>query len=189
MTPKDRKKSKKKGKREVKTKKSQFKFKNKSVARFLILITIFLAILLLVESIQIFLQLRDLTIKKALNQRPVYIVDSQPVDIDAYLRQYFSNKVPQKTIYVTVTAYSSTVDQTDGTPYLTAFGSPVRDGIVAANFLPVGTVVRFPDKFEDKLFVVEDTMDKRFSLQVDIWMSDQEEAKKFGIQYLKMEVF
>jgi len=26
-------------------------------------------------------------------------------------------------------------------------------------------------------------------LQVDIWMSEQEEAKKFGIQYLKMEIF
>lgn len=25
--------------------------------------------------------------------------------------------------------------------------------------------------------------------QVDIWMSDQEEAKKFGIQFLKTEVF
>jgi len=46
-----------------------------------------------------------------------------------------------------------------------------------------------PDKFGDRLFVVEDRMNGRFSLQVDIWMSDQEEAKKFGIQYLKVEIF
>ncbi|MBU4331978.1 hypothetical protein KKD20_02540, partial [Patescibacteria group bacterium] len=59
----------------------------------------------------------------------------------------------------------------------------------AANFLPVGTVIRFPDKFGDKLFVVEDRMNERFSLQVDIWMSDKEEAKRFGVQYLKMEIF
>lgn len=180
---------KKKSKRKGKIKKPQIKFKNKLTVRLLFVITFFLVILLMIELVQTFLQFRDLTKKAVNNQHPVYIVDSQPVDIDAYLRQYFANKVPQKTMYVTVTAYSSTVDQTDGTPYLTAFGSPVREGIVAANFLPVGTVVRFPDKFEDKLFVVEDTMDKRFSLQVDIWMSDQEEAKKFGIQYLKMEVF
>ncbi len=184
-----KKKIKRKGEGRAKVKNPSIKFKNKTVAGFLILIAVFLAILLLIESIQIFLQLKDLTIKNALNQRPVYIVDSQPIDIDAYLRQYFVNKVPQKTMWVTVSAYSSTIDQTDGTPYLTAFGTPVRDGIVAANFLPVGTVVRFPDKFEDKLFVVEDTMNERYGLQVDIWMSNLEEAKKFGIQYLKMEVF
>lgn len=38
-------------------------------------------------------------------------------------------------------AYSSTNGQTDGTPYLTAIGTPVRDGIIAANFLPIGTVM------------------------------------------------
>ena len=92
-------------------------------------------------------------------------------------------------MYVTVTAYSSTKDQTDGDPYLTGLGTPVRDGIVAANFLPVGTVVRFPDKFGEKIFVVKDRMHEKYGLQVDIWMSNQEKAKKFGIQYLKMEIF
>lgn len=187
MASKKREKMEKKNKRKGK-RKQQIKFKDKPVVWFLISITLLLAILLIVELVQTFLQFKDLT-KTVTTQRPVYIIDSQPIDIDAYLRQYFINKTPQKTIYVTVSAYSSTADQTDGNPYLTAFGTPVRDGIVAANFLPVGTVVRFPDKFGDKLFVVEDSMDERFGLQVDIWMSSQEEAKKFGIQYLKMEVF
>ena len=169
--------------------KPRIKFENKLIWRFLILISILSAALLIVELVQFFLQFKALTKQTVNNQRPVYIVDSQPIDIDAYLGEYFVNKVPQKTMWVTVSAYSSTIDQTDGTPYLTAFGTPVRDGIVAANFLPVGTVVRFPDKFEDKLFVVEDTMNERYGLQVDIWMSNLEEAKKFGIQYLKMEVF
>ena len=92
-------------------------------------------------------------------------------------------------MYVTVTAYSSTKDQTDGNPFLTGLGTPVRDGIIAANFLPIGTVVRFPDKFGEKIFVVEDRMHEKYGLQVDIWISEQEEAKKFGIQYLKMEIF
>ncbi|PJA84062.1 MAG: hypothetical protein CO145_02570, partial [Candidatus Nealsonbacteria bacterium CG_4_9_14_3_um_filter_37_13] len=167
----------KKGKRKLPT----TEFNNKLVRNFLISIVILLAILLILESVQIFFQFRGLT-KQEVIQRPVYIVESQPIDLDAYLREYFTTKTPKKTMYVTVTAYSSTKDQTDGDPYLTGLGTPVRDGIVAANFLPVGTVVRFPDKFGEKIFVVEDRMHEKYGLQVDIWMSNQEKAKKFGIQ-------
>ena len=174
----------KKGKRKLPT----TEFNNKLVRNFLISIVILLAILLILESVQIFFQFRGLT-KQEVIQRPVNIVESQPIDLDAYLREYFTTKTPKKTMYVTVTAYSSTKDQTDGDPYLTGLGTPVRDGIVAANFLPVGTVVRFPDKFGEKIFVVEDRMHEKYGLQVDIWMSNQEKAKKFGIQYLKMEIF
>ena len=164
--------------------KPKIEFSNKSVRKFLISIIILLAILLVLESTQFFLQFKETIV-----QRPVYMVEGQPIDIDAYLREYFVNKIPQKTMYVTVSAYSSTKDQTDGNPFLTGLGTPVRDGIVAANFLPIGTVVRFPDKFGEKIFVVEDRMHEKYGLQVDIWMSNQEEAKKFGIQYLKMEIF
>ena len=174
----------KKGKRKLPT----TEFNNKLVRNFLISIVILLAILLILESVQIFFQFRGLT-KQEVIQRPVYIVESQPIDLDAYLREYFTTKTPKKTMYVTVTAYSSTKDQTDGDPYLTGLGTPVRDGIVAANFLPVGTIVRFPDKFGEKIFVVEDRMHEKYGLQVDIWMSNQEKAKEFGIQYLKMEIF
>lgn len=152
-------------------------------------VPILLAILIIVELVQLFFPFKDLLKEAADNPRPVYIVDSQPLDIDIYLKEYFANKIPKKTMHVTVTGYSSTNGETDGTPYLTAIGTAVRDGIVAANFLPIGTVVRFPDKFEDKLFIVEDRMAERFGIRVDIWMSNHEEAKKFGIQYLKMEVF
>ena len=174
--------------RRIKKIKPEIEFKDKIVKKFLISIIILLAILLILESVQIFFQFRGLT-KQEVIQRPVYIVESQPIDLDAYLREYFTTKTPKKTMYVTVTAYSSTKDQTDGDPYLTGLGTPVRDGIVAANFLPVGTVVRFPDKFGEKIFVVEDRMNEKFGFQVDIWMSNNEEAKKFGIQYLKMEIF
>lgn len=169
-------------------KKKKSKFQNKFIIGLFILNSFFLILLLVVAITQLFIN-KELIRKSVTIQRPVYVVDSQPVDIDAYLREYFVNKLPQKTIYVNVTAYSSNKDQTDGNPYTTAYGTPARDGIVAANFLPVGTVVRFPDKFGDKLFVAEDRMNERYSFQVDIWMSDQEEAKKFGIQFLKMEVF
>jgi len=175
--------------RHLMRRKRKIKFKDKPVGGFLILITFLLVILLMVESVQFFLQFKNLAKEAVDNQRPVYIVDSQPIDLDAYLREYFANKVPKKTIYVTVTAYSSTNSETDNTPYLTAIGTEVRDGIVAANFLPIGTVIRFPDKFGAKLFMVEDRMSAKHGLQVDIWMSNKEKAKKFGIQYLKMDVF
>ena len=178
----------KKAKRKDK-RKPRIKFNNELVTKFLVLITILLVILLMAELVQIFLQFKALTKQTVNNQRPVYIVDSQPIDIDAYLQEYFANKVPKKTMNVTVTAYSSMNHETDSTPFLTAIGTPVRDGIVAANFLPIGTIVRFPDKFGDKLFIVEDRMAEHHGVQVDIWMSNQKEAKEFGIQYLKMEIF
>lgn len=71
---------------------------------------------------------------------------------------------------VVVTAYSSTPDQTDGSPFTTAMGSQVRDGIIACNFLPFGTKVRLPEFSGDKVFVVEDRMAKRNSHKLDIWM-------------------
>ncbi|MBI4122644.1 MAG: hypothetical protein HY462_01465, partial [Parcubacteria group bacterium] len=44
--------------------------------------------------------------------------------------------------WLTVTAYSSDPWQTDGTPFTTAWMTPVRDGVVALNFLPKGSMVR-----------------------------------------------
>lgn len=90
--------------------------------------------------------------------------------------------------WITTTAYSSSRDQTDNTPFTTAWQTPVRDGIVALNFLPKGSLVRFPDLFGDKIFIVEDRMNVRYNYRADIWMPGREEAIKFGIKYIKMEV-
>lgn len=90
--------------------------------------------------------------------------------------------------WLTVTAYSSTPDQTDGTPYTTGWLTPVRDGAVAANFLPLGTRVRFPDYFGDKIFVVEDRMNVRYRYRADVWMRTRAEAKQFGLKYLRLEI-
>ncbi|MBD3252034.1 hypothetical protein GF380_06350, partial [Candidatus Uhrbacteria bacterium] len=58
--------------------------------------------------------------------------------------------------YVPMTAYTSRPEETDDTPFITADGSHVRDGIVAANFLPFGTKVRIPSLFGDQIFEVHD---------------------------------
>jgi len=88
----------------------------------------------------------------------------------------------------TVTAYSSTIDQTDSSPFTTANGETVRDGIVACNFLPFGTRVRFPDIYGDKIFSVEDRMAKKNNHKLDIWFPSRQDAKEFGVQRLKVEI-
>ena len=89
---------------------------------------------------------------------------------------------------VLVTAYSSTPDQTDSTPFITASGTHVRDGIVACNFLSFGICVRFPDMYGDKVFVVEDRMALRNSHKIDIWFNTRWEAIQFGARNIRVEV-
>lgn len=88
-----------------------------------------------------------------------------------------------------ITAYSSTPDQTDDTPFITASNKKVEDGIVANNYLPFGTKVRIPEIYGDKIFVVEDRMHSRKSdYQFDIWFSDHDEAVEFGAERTYVEI-
>lgn len=93
-----------------------------------------------------------------------------------------------KIIPVIVTAYSSTVDQTDDTPFITASGSWVREGIVAANFVPMGTRIMLPELYGKKVFIVEDRMHPRKKYQVDIWFASYTEAKNFGAKLVNVEI-
>ncbi|MFA6097531.1 MAG: hypothetical protein WC788_07950 [Candidatus Paceibacterota bacterium] len=90
--------------------------------------------------------------------------------------------------WVTVTAYSSTVDQTDSSPFYTASGTHVHNGTIASNFLKFGTKVRFPSVYPDRIFIVEDRMNVRFNSRVDIWFPTRQEAKSFGAKHLEIEI-
>lgn len=83
---------------------------------------------------------------------------------------------------VVLTAYSSTFDQTDDTPFITASNTRVRDGVVAANFLAFGTKVKIPSLFGDKVFTVEDRMAKKHDGKIDIWFPERHLAKNFGVK-------
>jgi len=89
---------------------------------------------------------------------------------------------------VWITAYSSTPEETDDTPFITASMTKVRDGIIATNFLPFGTKVMIPKLFGKKVFVVEDRMHQRKVNFVDIWMPTKEDAINFGIIYSEIIV-
>jgi len=90
--------------------------------------------------------------------------------------------------WVPVTAYSSTPDQTDSTPFITASGTGVRDGVIACNFLKFGTRVRFPQLYGEKIFVVEDRMAVKNSHKMDIWFVSRDQARQFGIKIAKVEI-
>ena len=91
-----------------------------------------------------------------------------------------------------MTAYNSEAAQTDDSPCITANGFNVCEhGIedtVAANFLPMGTKIRIPDLFGDRIFVVRDRMNKRYTDRVDVWMLHRADAMKFGVRKAKIEV-
>ncbi len=90
---------------------------------------------------------------------------------------------------IVMTAYSSTRDQTDGDPFTTASGQKVRDGVIAMNGVPFGTKVRIPEKFGDKVFVVQDRMAARHgSYRADIWMKTRTAAKQWGVKRVKVEI-
>ena len=98
------------------------------------------------------------------------------------------------TMHVTVTAYSSTPAQTDSTPFITASNTRVRDGIVAMSrdllrrYTPDAPFA-YGDSVQvlGRVYVVEDTMNRRWSRRIDIWFPDSLQALEFGKQYAVLE--
>lgn len=94
-----------------------------------------------------------------------------------------------KKVRMIITAYNSVPEQTDDTPFITASGKRVADGIIANNLLPFGTKVRMPQLFGGKIFIVEDRMHSRKGkYMADIWMPEYEQAKQFGAKLTEIEV-
>jgi 3D (Asp-Asp-Asp) domain-containing protein len=104
-------------------------------------------------------------------------------------------KIKNKVIsssYHYITAYNSLPGQTDDTPCITANNFNVCEhGIedtIAINSLRFGTKVKIPELFGDRIFIVRDRMNKRYTTRIDVWMKSYEDAKKFGIKYARIEI-
>jgi len=97
-----------------------------------------------------------------------------------------ANLTPGLAIRVMATAYSSTVDQTDGDPFTTASGTRVHQGTLAANFLAFGTRVRIGNT----IYTVEDRMNSRYNglYIVDLWFPDRADAIQYGVRVVPMEI-
>lgn len=100
------------------------------------------------------------------------------IEKDSFLKE---EPVIKKIGYFKITGYSSSPDETDDTPWLTAINTLAREGIVASNDLPFGTKIKIPSLFGDKVFVVEDRLNSRFKGVIDIWFPSKEEALNFGV--------
>lgn len=109
------------------------------------------------------------------------------------------DRKPTRVIAAVMTAYSSEAAQTDATPCIPAdwkynlcehyeeFG---EQDTIAANFLPLGTKVRLPGLYGDKVFTVRDRMNARYGVgRGDIWMPTKTEAKQFGVKRVTMEIY
>ncbi len=88
-----------------------------------------------------------------------------------------------------ISAYTSRVQECDSTPFITASNTHVHDGTVATNQLPFGTRIKIPALYGDKIFVVEDRMNTRYTNNVDIWMDDLTAAKHFGRKNVTVEIY
>lgn len=94
-----------------------------------------------------------------------------------------------KKIRMVITGYSSTPHETDNDPEITASGTRTRDGIVANNLLTFGTKIRIPEIYGDKIFVVEDRMNRdKGYYHTDIWFPSYLQALSFGSKITYIEV-
>jgi 3D (Asp-Asp-Asp) domain-containing protein len=150
-------------------------------------------LLVVVGLISPFSNIAEEAIKPPLGQTLQEINDNLPILIQgnsviSLAKHHYPLDKPKRRILVMVTGYSSSPFETDETPYITASGTLVKDGIVAANFLPFGTKIRIPEIFGEKVFVVEDRMNPRKGYHIDIWFPTREKALKFGARLAYIEI-
>lgn len=97
------------------------------------------------------------------------------------------------TLNVVLTAYNSEVGQCDDTPCITANGFNLckngKEDSIAMNGIKMGTRVRIPSLFGEKVFVVRDRMNSRYNItRADVWMLERSDAIKFGAKRAQIEV-
>lgn len=120
---------------------------------------------------------------------PPLSVGTTTLIAETSLKKYKPVNISRGKVYRRIiTAYSSTPEETDSTPFITASGSYVRFGIIAANWLAIGTAVRIPEFFGKQVFIVEDRMHTKYHDNVDVWLPSKKEAINFGKRITQIEV-
>lgn len=122
-----------------------------------------------------------------------------PVRVETPVPVYVPSSLSDRAwvLHLTATAYSSSPDETDATPFLTAAGTRTRPGVVAVSRdlealgLVFGTRVVITEvrgagcgerarEVVGRVLVVEDRMHRRKRRQLDVWMPSKAEALAFG---------
>ena len=92
---------------------------------------------------------------------------------------------PVKVIQAVVTAYSSTPEQTDDSPRVTASGRYVGPKVIACpKSYKFGTMVRILGK----VYECADRMNQKFGERFDVWFEKTEDALAFGKKNITVEI-
>lgn len=90
---------------------------------------------------------------------------------------------------LTITAYSPSIAATDGTPFLTATSSPVREGIIAVSRDLQEKGWTFGRKvYIDTMgvYIIDDLLAERWTNQLDIFMFSTQRALQFGKKNMRV---
>lgn len=115
-------------------------------------------------------------------------------NIERLEREYFEKILELQKIFskaqvleVIATAYSSTIEECDSTPFISASGKRVFWGMIAmGKEWKFGTRVFIP--YFGKVFTVLDRGGAIRGNRIDIWMKSKEEAINFGVKRLKVYI-
>lgn len=93
--------------------------------------------------------------------------------------------IQYKTEMAIVTGYSSTPNQTDDTPFITASGTHVHPGTLACpRSIPFGTHVLI----NGNQYTCEDRLALRFDSRFDIWFPTTAQAIEWGMQTIPIQI-
>lgn len=140
----------------------------------------------------------------AWSRQPETVVVERPVPTPVMVPAGLPDRL--EVIDLTMTAYSSTPDQTDATPFVTASGQGVRDGIVAVSRDLEGLGLRFGSKvvvtevggpscgpaareLVGEVLEVQDRMHRCKRRQIDVWRPSREEALAIGRCHVRAVAF
>lgn len=94
--------------------------------------------------------------------------------------------VDYRIVIAEVTGYSSDSNQTDNTPYLTAWQTKAREGVIACpRYIPFGTLV----EIDSKQYTCEDRMNLKWPERWDLWFSSKQKALNYGIKVKTIKIY
>jgi|AntAceMinimDraft_18_1070375.scaffolds.fasta_scaffold02054_5 3D (Asp-Asp-Asp) domain-containing protein len=152
----------------------------------------FLAALTFILVCGVFIAPSPINLERTKSAEPTLLNTALPLVKECSVIGYASPSAKDSRVQylkVIVTAYSSRPEETDDDPFITASGQFVRQGIIANNLLPFGTMVKLPKLFGDQVFVVQDRMNaQKSNYHIDIWFASTAEAIRFGAKNTIAEV-
>lgn len=89
------------------------------------------------------------------------------------------------TIHAVVTAYTSSVDETDSTPHITASGYRTEPGTIAC---PAQYAFGTEVKIGDATYTCRDRMSVKFPNRFDVWVMTKAEAYAWGKETVDVEI-